>query len=649
MKKTLLFISTLFCFTNIFSQCPDPSPVTASPAVICQGDTTALNATSAGNSILWYTVPAGGTPIGTSLSGNDFSVSPIVTTTYYAEAIAGAVVVTNTFNFTNTSQNYTVPAGVTTLTVDVRGAKGGMGYQAYSQGGNGGRVTGTIAVTSGQVLRIYVGGMGGNGSTSSGGAPGYNGGGLGSLYSGAYAGGGGGGASDIRIPPYALADRIAVGGGGGGAGFNYSITDYERGGYGGGLIGEGGYAAGILMQSGYPGAGGTQTAGGVGGYYSGYCGASNGSLGIGGNGGVCTNAGGAGGGGYYGGGAGVWAGGGGGSSFLANGTHTQGFQSGNGQVIISASTFTCFSNRIPVTVTVNPSPSIIVSNGTVCVNNSYTINPSGASSYTYSSGGPVVTPTVNSSYTIVGTSSLGCISLTPAVMNVSIVPLPVLGITGQSVICTGGTVNLTANGAVTYSWSTGSNAATIAVTPTTNTVYVVTGTGSNNCIGSYQRSVTVNPLPQMSTTGTGIVCSGQSTTLTACCADGYFWSSGATSSMAVVAPTVNTTYTVNGVTAAGCTKSVTATVFVTFCTGINGHISSAEMFNVYPNPNFGELIAEVGSDTRMTVNNVLGKTVLSTDLKEGRNQLDIKELPNGVYFLHFKQNGQVKTIRIIKE
>lgn len=63
-----------------------PANVTPSGGVeICSGNGTNLNATSAGNTINWYTTPTGGTSIGSSASGADFNVAPASTTTYYAE------------------------------------------------------------------------------------------------------------------------------------------------------------------------------------------------------------------------------------------------------------------------------------------------------------------------------------------------------------------------------------------------------------------------------------------------------------------------------------------------------------------------------------------------------------------------------------
>ena len=67
-----------------------PTAVTATPATICAGGSTNLKANSAGNTIRWYTVAAGGTSIGTSASGANFSVTPATTTTYYAESYTPA-------------------------------------------------------------------------------------------------------------------------------------------------------------------------------------------------------------------------------------------------------------------------------------------------------------------------------------------------------------------------------------------------------------------------------------------------------------------------------------------------------------------------------------------------------------------------------
>ena len=237
-----------------------------------------------------------------------------------------------TFNYTGAMQTFIVPAGVTSIDVDVYGGAGGTSYNG-GIGGAGGRVQSTLVVVPGQTLNLYVGGVGQNGNNT--GGPvlgGYNGGGDGNSVFSAF-GGGGGGASDIRFTPYTLADRILVAGGGGGAGSDGGATN---GGAGGGLIG--GTAATATNGATIEASGGTQVAGGAPGSLAGWGVGNPGVLGLGGLGG--PHIAGGGGGGYYGGGSGEWAGGAGGSSYsdalLASGTtHTQGVQNGNGIVTIT--------------------------------------------------------------------------------------------------------------------------------------------------------------------------------------------------------------------------------------------------------------------------------------------------------------------------
>jgi hypothetical protein len=103
---------------------------------------------------------------------------------------------TQTFTYTGTAQTFTVPAGVSSITVDARGAAGGESggaSYAHAAGGMGARVQGTLAVTSGETLQVNVGGQGGTQGDEKGG---FNGGGFGGSDSNGnapeVAGGGGG-------------------------------------------------------------------------------------------------------------------------------------------------------------------------------------------------------------------------------------------------------------------------------------------------------------------------------------------------------------------------------------------------------------------------------------------------------------------------
>ena len=233
-----------------------------------------------------------------------------------------------TFTYTGSSQSYTVPPGVTHITINALGASGSYfeGYP-FMPGGLGASVTASYSVAPGEVLDIEVGGAGGTIYNTN--AGGYNGGGN----PGGAGGGSGGGASDVRQSPYGLADRIIVAGGGGGDG-------YTTGGYfiPGGNGGEDGDASPTTGG----GIGGGAVSGGAGGGNG-----SSGQLGIGGNGGPENHpgiGGGGGGGGTFGGGGGGGnssssgpSGGGGGGSSSAGGQpaiYESGVNSGNGQIII---------------------------------------------------------------------------------------------------------------------------------------------------------------------------------------------------------------------------------------------------------------------------------------------------------------------------
>lgn len=255
-----------------------------------------------------------------------------------------------TFGFTGTSQNYTVPAGVTLIKIEVSGGQGGSGDGGA--GGLGATMIGTFTVTPGDVYTVAVGGAGAQYGSSGGG-----GGGTGVLYETTpliIAGGGGGGAYNAPgaggviteeggnssgpggLPGYGGSKGYSSGdcgwaaGGGGFYGDGYGgTTDWDGGPLPGVLVGEGGGQAWL--------------SGGAGGINGGCDFVPNaGAFGCGGGG--AGEYGGAGGGGYSGGGGGQYVdpdpakhGGGGGGSFNdgIDQVNTPANHAGYGEVIIT--------------------------------------------------------------------------------------------------------------------------------------------------------------------------------------------------------------------------------------------------------------------------------------------------------------------------
>ncbi len=237
---------------------------------------------------------------------------------------------------------YTVPAGVTSLTVKVWGAGGGSGAGNNQSGrggagGGGGYVKSVLAVTPSENLtvRIGSGGAGAGGNRRGGDGGGYSAVLRNSTFLLQAGGGGGGGGAEGTSSGY--------GGDGGAGGGTSGAVGLRGGGWGAGWPGQGGSAGsggngGGGGWGGAAGAAGVANAGGNAGGSTGTCNASItgtggaggiGGGGLGGNDSSSCEGGGGGGGGRYGGGGGGsvnsnnrGAGGGGGGSGLVTGSST---------------------------------------------------------------------------------------------------------------------------------------------------------------------------------------------------------------------------------------------------------------------------------------------------------------------------------------
>ena len=340
--------------TGLISVDNTPSWSTSSGTIYTGNDlqdvSVTVSATDAEGDTIAYSIQSGALPGGLSLnsstgviSGTPSGVDSSTTTTFTLRATANtktvdrefSIVITDAtvqaFNYTGSDQTWTVPAGVTSATIQAWGAGGGSDSSGSGQyGAAGGYATGILALTPGNVMKIVVG---------QGGILGTQGGSAGS----------GGGYSGLFLTSVSHANARLIAGAGGGAG------DENAGGAGGGTTGTDGGENSSLNNH---GRGGTQSAGGLAGDST-YTTASEvpptaGSALLGGNGGADngngyvytpltygggggggfepggSQGGGGGGGGYYGGGGGDGngygnngggggAGGGGGSSYIGHG------------------------------------------------------------------------------------------------------------------------------------------------------------------------------------------------------------------------------------------------------------------------------------------------------------------------------------------
>ncbi len=201
-------------------------------------------------------------------------------------------------------------------------------------------------------------------------------------------------------------------------------------------------------------------------------------------------------------------------------------------------------------VTVNAAPTLSVNSGAICAGKTFTMVPSGATTYTYSSGSANVSPSSTTSYTVTGTSSAGCVG--SAVSTVTVNAAPTLSV-NSGAICAGKTFTMVPSGATTYTYSSGS----ATVMPSTTTSYTVTGANGLGCISMAVSTVTVNTLPTVSV-NSGAICAGKTFTMVPAGAVSYTYSSGSST----VIPSTTTSYTVTGANGLGCTSTAVSTVTV---------------------------------------------------------------------------------------
>ncbi len=243
-----------------------------------------------------------------------------------------------------------------------------------------------------------------------------------------------------------------------------------------------------------------------------------------------------------------------------------------------------------VTFLVHPNPVITVNSPTICQTGTATLTATGGAMYSWTpatnlnvtnTASVVFTPGETTNYTVRGTTANGCSNT--AVSTVTVLPNAPINAGVDQTICLGDAATLSAIGGVSYNWNNGLGAGqNQTVSPTSNTIYTVTGTDENGCVGADQVLVSVLPLPTASISGTTNVCVGgaapmitlTSTSVNAPFTFTYTINGGTTqtivstgSTLTIPVPTTTEgvyTYALTGITdAIGCSQAQTGQAIVT--------------------------------------------------------------------------------------
>jgi PKD repeat protein len=230
------------------------------------------------------------------------------------------------------------------------------------------------------------------------------------------------------------------------------------------------------------------------------------------------------------------------------------------------------TGSISVNVYAKPNISATASPSSICIGGNSVLTATGANSYSWNNGMNsatiTVSPSTTTTYTVTGTNTSACTNTATVTVNIT-TSINISATASPLNICAGDNAILMATGGDVYTWNNGMNGSQITVSPTTSTIYSVTGS-SGGCTGSATVSITVYPLPDISVSAVpNTICVGQSTTISASGASTYQWSNGMSGSSITVSPTSTTIYTVTGTSSAGCHNINTVTITVNQLPTIN--------------------------------------------------------------------------------
>ena len=266
-----------------------------------------------------------------------------------------------------------------------------------------------------------------------------------------------------------------------------------------------------------------------------------------------------------------------------------------------------FNQRIrKVTVTDTATITITPNTPTVCGGGGALLVASGATNYTWTpstglsttTGDSVIAaPTITTTYTINGTTTIGCASNGSTTVVVTVGPSLAIAVQPPAPsVCAGQALTLTASGGTSYLWNNGVNDSTITITTTKDTAFYVTGS-NGTCNGTDTVNVSVIAAPPLTVLPQApYLCGGASTVLYVNGGGSNFiWTPGTgitdsttTGDSVTTSPTVNTTYTVTGIDSIGCPSSGTDVVTIvpapnkpTITVSVTGDslISSAGSYN----------------------------------------------------------------------
>jgi hypothetical protein len=310
----------------------------------------------------------------------------------------------------------------------------------------------------------------------------------------------------------------------------------------------------------------------------------------------------------------------------------------------------CGSASQNTTVTVLPIP--VVNAGpdfAVCSGLPATLTATGNGFLTWTTpnvtNGVAFVPATTATYTVVATGFNNCTNSDQ--VTVTVLALPDVNAGADQTICSGESVTLNGEGAVSYIW-TGGVSNNVAFAPASTATYTVTGTGVNGCENTDQVTVVVNATPVATISVVNDI------TLAASpagmnyqwinCASGTDAPNGSTANFTAIA---NGSYAVIVTSAEGCSDQSDCEIID--AVGLD-QLTTIEM-SVQPNPTAGELTVNMPSEltAQAQVFDAQGKLVIDNAAVSNGSVLNLSNMTTGVYMVRITAADSVQTFRVVKQ
>jgi hypothetical protein len=281
-------------------------------------------------------------------------------------------------------------------------------------------------------------------------------------------------------------------------------------------------------------------------------------------------------------------------------------------------------SAVTLHLTILPNPTVTITGDTsFCEGASTQLTATGGSNYQWSTGSTQSAITVSqpATYMVTATNAEGCSATASVVVTVN--PLPVITIAGDTDICQGESTMLVAQGGVAYTWNDSSTDSTILVSTAGN--FQVTGFSEAGCHNTATATVHVwNPDVSEETVSVSDSC--------------YTWNGQTYCQSGDYVQTLQNIH--------GCDSVVT--LHLTLRVGIDDH--DVNNITLYPNPTRQSVqIRNSGSSIRsVTLYDASGRMLNMVKVNDHTAVIDLSGYAAGTYFLRIMTENGMVTKRVVK-